>query len=135
MCCHFMRLLEQEGYNCCSNTDTKVCDKGTDRASYLADLILKSENYILWISSQYNSDTDWSVFCEELSRDTSLRRHGYFLPHIFRLYECEVPAKFRKYEIYELLPDFPSKLPQIIEYLKRVPKKGFLKQYFTFIFY
>lgn len=120
-----MRLLEQEGYNCCSNADRKVCDEGTDRASYLADLILKSENYIFWISSQYSSDT-LSEFCEELSRDTSLRRHGYFLPHIFRLFECEVPEKIRKYEIYDLLPDFPSKIPQIIEYLKRVPTKGFL---------
>lgn len=87
---------------------------------------MKSENYIIWISSENDPDTDWLLLCEKFARNTSFRRHGYYLPYIFRLYGCQVPEKFRKYETYELLPDFPSKIPEIIEYLKRVPTQGFL---------
>lgn len=83
-------------------------------------MIFNSENYIVWISSENDQDTDLSLLCEEVA----LMKQVYFLPYIFRLNNCQVPANLRKYETYELSSDFPSKIPEILDYLKRAPTKG-----------
>lgn len=120
-CLDFIRLLKSEGYTCyrflCSENcgDLKMYDN-------ILDLIDKSENYIIWISSE--NDNSWLDFCIEMARENSLRRHGCFLPIVFRLNNSLVPAYLEKYEIYELSSDFPCKMPEILEYLKRGPSTG-----------
>ncbi|VDI82314.1 Hypothetical predicted protein [Mytilus galloprovincialis] len=117
LCCQFMQILRQEGYNCCSNLEK--------REKCMADMIFNSENYIVWISSENDQDTDLSLLCEKVA----LMKQVYFLPYIFRLNNCQVPANLRKYETYELSSDFPSKIPEILDYLKRAPTKECLFEY------
>lgn len=119
-CLNFIRLLKQEGYTCCRF----LCSEHSGLFDKVVDLIKKSENNIIWISSENDSDQSWLDFCREVARDNSFRRHGCFLPIIFRLNNSLVPEYLEKYEIYELSSDFPCKMPEILEYLKRGPSKG-----------
>ncbi|CAC5365943.1 unnamed protein product [Mytilus coruscus] len=120
-CLTFTHLLKQEEYNCCSNLyltpDLEIQDK-------LAQMITDSKYYIIWISSENDYSNSWLDWCIDIVRHTSASRHGYFLPYIFRLNNSKVPADLKQYEAYELSSDFPWKMQEILDYLKRGPTKG-----------
>lgn len=128
-CLHFIRLLEQEGYHCGSNVIPHPTESLVDT---FCEMIQNSRNYIIWISSENNRDNELSIFLEIQLQWTAIERHEYFLPYIFRLNNCQVPEyfkKYEKYETYELSTDFPCKMAEILEYLKRSPTKGILYLY------
>lgn len=90
----------------------------------LFEMINASKNHIIWISSE-NCFNDTKIdFCVDIIWRTSAERHGYLIPYIFRLNNSLVPTNLKEYEIYELSSDFPRKMPEIFEYLKRGPAKG-----------
>lgn len=133
LCQDFMKLLEKEGYKCCSNLDVDPTD---DEA--VGFLINISRNYIIWISSIDVIDK-WLGLFDGMVERSAVQRHGYFAPYIFRLNKCSPSLyllKYAKYETYELSTDLPFKMAEILEYLKRSPTKGisylFLANYISF---